>query len=84
MADCYIAPGITTWVMTTGETAGFWATATAWAHAASRTLTYPLRSSIFRWYANLGANAAPWAAVGSFVYCEGTCLAQETQCAGLR
>ena len=80
MANCYIAPGVTTWVMATGEAGGFWATATAWAHAASKSLTYPLKSSVVRWYLDIGAEVAPVAAVGSFVGCEAKCLTEEVQC----
>jgi len=84
MADCYIAPGITTWIMGGGEGAVFWATAKAWGHAASRNLLYPLRSSIVRWYANLGAQLTAITAVGSFVYCEAQCLQGELECSGLK
>lgn len=82
MAQCYIAPGITTWTVAAGQPVEFWATAKAWGHAAARNLTYPLRSSIVRWYRNLGAGAVPGFAVGSFVYCEWGCLQQELQSCG--
>jgi RHS repeat-associated protein len=82
MAQCYIAPGITTWTVGMGPPVEFWATAKAWGHAATRNLTYPLKSSVFRWYRNIAGKAVGVFAVGSFVGCEAVCLKDEIKQCG--
>jgi RHS repeat-associated protein len=55
LVNFLIAPGVSNVITATGDSAGYAATASAWNHAGSRTLTYPLRSSIVRGGLALGA-----------------------------
>lgn len=55
----------------------------AWQHAASRTLTVPLRSSIFRkWLlkGRVGAQAANIATLGALIVIEEICIFKEIEC----
>lgn len=81
MGGCFLAPGETTAMVAAGEAAGAWHTTSAWTHAASRNLLYPLRSSIVRRRLLVGAAAGPASVLGAVICCEAQCLEAELQCA---
>ena len=56
MGEILVAPGWSTWAQGLGDAASYYYTAKAWQHAASRLLTYPLRSSIVRGFLLIGKN----------------------------
>ena len=80
LADCFIAPGISTVASQGGEAAGVYYTGRAWQHAAARGLNTPLRSSIFRPLLRLGNILGPIGTLGALVGCETYCLWREAQC----
>ncbi len=80
LGETVLGPGWSTFAMAGGQTVGEVSTALAWQHAASNSLTYPLRSSIVRNYLAVGTKAFPLVTWGSIIIAEGFCLAEEIKC----
>ncbi len=49
-------------------------------HAASKGLSYPLKSSIVRRCLSIGSKAGPTTTLGLIIFCEGICLMEEIKC----
>jgi hypothetical protein len=75
-----LSPGWSTVAMGAGEAAGPYYGAKAFQHAASRNLSYPLKSSIVRGALSISRAAGPVAALGSLIAAEGVCLLREIEC----
>jgi hypothetical protein len=70
-------------VMSLGQAARHYFTTRAWQHAASRTLTVPLRSSIFRDILSKGKGAGTYAnqiALGLLIIYTEICIFKEIEC----
>jgi hypothetical protein len=80
MADTMIGPGWSTFTMAGGEAAGYYYTASAFGHAASRNLIYPMRSSIFRSLLGLGSKLPGIGFFGTLILAEGYCIWKEIEC----
>lgn len=75
-----LAPGWSTAAIGAGEAAGAYYGARAYQHAASRTLSYPLRSSIVRGALSVSRTAGPGSILVSVIIAEGICLLREIEC----
>jgi len=75
-----LSPGWSTVTMGAGEAAGPYYGAKAFQHAASRGLSYPLKSSVVRGALSVSRAAGPVAALGSIIAAEGVCLLREIDC----
>jgi len=80
MVDCMVLPGFSTFLTEFGNQASFYYAAKAWAHAASRNLRYPLRSSIFRGLWRTAGLAIPAANAAAAAFCLASCASEPCRC----
>jgi len=73
-------PDISSLMETGGKMGEYYCKATALGHAASRNLSYPLRSSIVRRCISIGSKLSAYGTLLSVLYCEGKCLIEEIKC----
>ncbi len=81
--NCLIPPGLTTLISESEFALEYFYSAEAWSYAASKGLTTPLRSSIFRTILRNARAANPVAALTALNYCIYDCLIDEARCEGL-
>jgi hypothetical protein len=80
MADTLGAPGWSN-VTTSGAAAyADYSTASAWEHAASRNLPFPMKSSIVQRRLNIGGKASALGTLVTVITAEGICLLKEIAC----